>query len=688
MSAALVSPSEPSSRHRARALTPEGATAAAPPPGRRERIRAELAIAGLGVVLLLLLLRLHHLQVTQHEVWLERASKQRQRTETLPPPRGDVLIRDGDRLVPLCASVRAVSVFIAPQLLDDPTTAQRRRDEIAAYTPKTLRKRLGKMLPTRERALPKLAEILAVPAEQRDAFAASLRDRKAVCERIAVEIEAGGPRRARALAWLRPDRMGLLDQLAGILGLSASQRASAEARFRRGLGTWLARRVDPELGGRIDALRIHGVEVRDEPRRAYPFGSLASHVAGVVNVDGEGLSGLELLFDEELRGVPGQRHLETDNAGRVFVTENTHETPAQPGLSAVLTIDRTVQLALEEALDAAMEKWEPKAAWGVFVEVGTGRILAIASRPAVDQRDPGAAAADARRLRVLTDPYEIGSTIKPFVVAVCVDRGLTRFDEMIFCENGRFPVRGRRAIEDVHAYGMLSVAMVLVKSSNVGAVKLAFRLGNVRLAEGLRGLGFGTRSGVEMPGESRGSLRGLDRPSPVALSSVAQGYAMQANALQVALGYEALANGGILHRPQLVEEWRNAEGEVVRKNESTVVGRAVSEETALALRRPLGEVVRSGTARRAKIAEYDVAGKTGTANKAIGGRYSQRFSVLSFAGWAPADDPKVAFCVVVDHADRAKGARYAGSVAAPIATETVRRALPHLGVPPRSDDDD
>lgn len=566
-------------------------------PGRGEQWRAQLAVAMLGVLLLLLGLRLHGIQVLDHEVWSQRARRQQHRVETLPPPRGDVRIHDGERTLSLCASVPASSVFVSPRLL--------------------------------------------------------------------------------------ADRDAALSALAATLELSPRQVAEARERFRRGLGTWLSRRVTPELGDAVADLKLRGVEIREEPRRAYPFGRLAAHVAGLVSVDGQGLAGIERRFDSRLRGKAGRREVEVDNTGRAFVTARTREVPVRCGDDVQLTLDRTVQRVLEAELDKAMERWRSQAAWGVLVEVGTGRVLAMATRPGFDPVKPGADPQAARRNRVITDLYEPGSTIKPLVVASALEAGVLTLEETIFCENGSWRMRGRRKpISDVHAYGSLAVADVLVKSSNVGACKIALKVGTEKLRQTLELFGLGRRLGVQLPGEVAGSMPGLRRPSRLHMASVAQGYALQVTALQMATAYAAIAGDGRRPRLTIVDDGQSPDRALRPSLESgSEMVRVVSEATARSLREPMARVVTEGTARRARIAEYALAGKTGTTKKLVGGRYSETLSLLSFAGFAPADDPRLSFCIVVDQPDPATGGRYAGTVAAPIAAAVVREALQHLGVP-------
>jgi cell division protein FtsI (penicillin-binding protein 3) len=419
-----------------------------------------------------------------------------------------------------------------------------------------------------------------------------------------------------------------------------------------------------------------------ESRRFYPNGKLLGHILGFAGMDNEGLSGVEEAFDDLLAGGEVAYVVERDALGRhVFPTDADYLRPAH-GADLTLTIDEVIQYHVERELDRLMETSHPKAAHVVVMEPRTGAILAMAVRPEFDPNRAGRYRAADFRNRIITDPYEPGSTLKVFVAAAALDAGVVKLTETIDCENGRLPLRGG-AMHDHHAYDRLSYAEVLSKSSNIGSAKVAMRLGPERLYEALRNFGFGERTGVELRGESPGVLPPVSRWSGRSIASVAIGQELMVSPLQLVTAASAIANGGWLVRPHLIERVRRADGVTVTEPER--VRRVVSARTAAALREALVAVAGpDGTAPDAAVPGYRVAGKTGTAQKAAHDRrgYAPGKYVASFLGMVPADDPRLVILVVVDEP---QGKHYGGQVAGPVFREIAGPALAYLGVHPETE---
>lgn len=467
--------------------------------------------------------------------------------------------------------------------------------------------------------------------------------------------------------------------------MTAAERAFVEDRVRRGRAFYFRRRrLEPEVMARLKACRFPHVQLEQEPVRAWPFGSLASQVLGLVGHEPGTGSGLERVLDEALTGTAGTREVRLDNLRRELVAPGGMHVPARPGLDAVLSIDRSVQAVAEAELAAMAAESEPQGAACVVVDVRTGDVLAIASWPPFDPTSPGATI-DGMRCRALTDTYEPGSTIKPLFISTAWELGLGGPDRPIDCPQ-RLSVPGRRkAIEDSHLVGKVFEADVIVQSSNSGAYQITSRLSGEQILRVGSGFGLGRRTGIDLPGEAPGNAAALARRDVTTIGSFAQGYAVSVTPLQMAMAYAALANGGTLYRPRLVRELRDRSGEVVRAWEPQAVSRPLSGEVARGpLRSALERVVNDpkGTARRAASDAYRIAGKTGTTKLLVDGHYHDREVVASFCGFAPADEPRLAFSVVVWAPSTAKAKAWGGTIAAPVAGRVAEQALRLLRVPP------
>jgi cell division protein FtsI (penicillin-binding protein 3) len=443
---------------------------------------------------------------------------------------------------------------------------------------------------------------------------------------------------------------------------------------------WVARRASPAVVEAVKALGIPGVGTLKEARRFYPQKELAAQILGFAGDDGQGLEGLERKLDGELSGQGATVQGLRDARGRSLLAEESVPVAHRSGATVELTLDRTVQYLAEKALAKAVKDTDAAAGTAVVLDPATGEILALASRPTFNPNViPGADQREAVRVRAVTDSYEPGSTMKTFLVAGALDAGAITPKTLFDCEGGAWRV-GRHTIHDHERYRWMSPAQILMVSSNICSGKVGLAVGGARVADIYRAFGFGSRTGVELPGEIPGVVGALKREIEVVTASFGQG-PITATPLQVATAMAAVANGGMLMRPYLVKRITEPDGRVIHEGQPVVVRRVISPETSRTVSRWLEAVVsEEGTARAAAIDGYPVAGKTGTAQKVDPGRGGYgRGRIASFAGFVPADDPRLVILVVIDEP---KGRVYGGQVAAPAFREIAEGALKVLGVPP------
>ena len=446
---------------------------------------------------------------------------------------------------------------------------------------------------------------------------------------------------------------------------------------------WIKRRVDEASAGRVRALALDGVELVKEPKRFYPQRELAGHVLGFVGEDA-GQEGLERELESYLHGkgvsVPATR----DARGAMVLEHGAPDVSELTGATVTLTLDSAIQLATERELGKAVAAAHAAAGWAIVLEVNTGAVLALASNPLFDAnkpgRDPGV-----WRNRAVQDQLEPGSTIKSFVLSRALEEGVLSVDEQLYCEHGAWN-HLRHTLHDTHPVDWATPSTVLRESSNICAAKIGERLGKDKLIAGLHAFGFGEKTQVGLPGEGRGSLRDPLHMPEIAVDTTAFGQGMSATGMQTVAAMAAIANGGVLLRPYLVDKIVAPDGTVLVANKRFEVRRVLRPETARTMTAMLEEVVhKGGTGTRAALSDYRVAGKTGTAQKVdpVRGGYGAK-RLASFLGFVPAESPRVAILVVIDEPE-GKGVEVTGgTVAAPawgaIANETLRQ----LGVMPAS----
>jgi len=439
---------------------------------------------------------------------------------------------------------------------------------------------------------------------------------------------------------------------------------------------WIVRRLDEEQATPILALNLPGVQSVLEPKRYYPNGSLASHVLGFVGLDGQGLAGLEQAYNEKISGEPGRLFLEKDATGRPY---ESYEIAAKQGQSVVLTIDQGIQYQVERALQGAVERTHAKSGSVIVLDPRSGEILAMANAPSFDPNAVAVSPADNRRNWALQNVYEPGSTFKIVAFSAAIEKKLAKPDDRIDCQMGSITVAGR-LIHDHHPFGTLTMAEALAKSSNVAAIKLGLRVGDASMYDFMTRFGFGSKTGVELPGETVGILRKVERWQPSSIGSIAMGQEVGVTPVQMVAAFGALANDGVRIAPHLVREIRNSSGAVVYSAQPEQ-RRVVSAETATALRGMLEGVTLNGTAKKAQLDGYSAAGKTGTAQKIDPKTrtYSKTKYIGSFVGFAPVSNPQVVIIVVMDEP---AGLYHGGDVAAPVFREIAEQILPGMGVMP------
>ncbi len=513
----------------------------------------------------------------------------------------------------------------------------------------------------------------------------TIRDRHGAELAVSVDADSvfANPRELRE-AGIDPHLAAL--RLAEILGVDQGR---LEQRLRSDrLFVWVERQVTPEEAAAVTSLRLPGVATTPEARRYYPNRSLAAHILGFANVDGEGMEGIELGMNEALQGsttsVPALR----DRRGRIVFSEELLDDHASLGDDVYLTIDKTLQYVAERELALSIRTFEAAAGSIVVLDPSSGEVLAMASYPTFDPNTPSASPPSYRRFRAITDRFEPGSTIKPMTVASALAAGVLRPSEQIDCHDGRWTVvEGERPITDTHRYGLLTPAEILAHSSNIGSAQIGMRLGRQGLYRAFRRFGFGQTTGVPLPGEVSGTFRHHARWYERDFASIGFGQGLSVTALQLASAMAAIANGGRLMRPTLIRRVEDGRGALLEETTPEVRRQVVPARTARLVSDMLTAVTsEEGTGAEAAIDGYLVAGKTGTAQMAstTGAGYDADRWLSSFVGFLPAEAPRVVIAVfiqepVIDH--------YGGVVAGPVFRRVGEAAMRHLGVAPAGSED-
>ncbi|MFN3828623.1 peptidoglycan synthetase FtsI [Tepidimonas ignava] len=471
--------------------------------------------------------------------------------------------------------------------------------------------------------------------------------------------------------WADPEDVDLdhpkLGELARLLGLPLPELRRRLQVDQRNF-VWLRRQLDEPLAQRVKALGIPGVYLRKEYKRQYPQGEALAHVVGFTNVEDRGQEGVELAFERELLGKPGSRRVIKDRLGRI-VEDVRDIVPPQDGRDLQLSIDARVQYFAFQRLKEAVQQHNARGGSAVVLDARTGEVLALANYPSYDPNNRRNLSGEQLRNRALTDSFEPGSTMKPFIAALALDKGLVRPDTPVQTAPGRLQMGGF-TISDVHPYGVLTVAEIIQKSSNVGTVKLAMQLTPRDMWETYVRLGLGHKPQLPFPGATSGRLRAYQGWRPIEQATMAYGYGLSVSLVQLAQAYTVFARDGELLPLTLL-----------RRDEPAQGVRVYSERNALAVRQMLHMVTSpGGTAQQAQTVGYSVGGKTGTARKQEGRGYAARKYRAFFVGLAPVESPRVVIAVMVD--EPSNGVIYGGAVAAPVFADVAQQTLRLLGVAP------
>ena len=590
------------------------------------------ALLGLGY-------RLVDLQVLRHDELRAKARTNTEKTFTLEPRRGDIRDIKGN----LLATSRPVKTVCA-----NPEFIGERHGEVA-------------------RVLAPILQLKEADLQRRLAPQVHLATNGVIVTNKYVVLK----RRVPLETWQQ-----VTNAMAGLtFGIDEKQLPKAERPFYRNLRSKAIFADQP-----------------DDQQRIYPNGSLASHVIGfyasrtqtndgnVVTITG-GLDGIERVFDTKLSGTRGWRHTETDRRSRELVPLRSQDVEARDGLNVVLTLDAGLQHIAETELAAAVQKHTPVSATVIIVRPRTGEILSMATMPNYDPNQIASVTADARRNRAIADISEPGSTFKIVVVSAALNEGIVSLNDTFDCEHGKFFYANKWLKEhESHGYGVISVENIIAKSSNIGSAKIGIKLGDAGLHGYIRNFGFGERTGILLPGEVPGIVHPLKSWHPISISRIPMGHEVAVTPLQMVMAMSAIANGGKLMRPQIVDRLEDEDGHVVARVQPQVARTVINPATAKKMVEALKTVVSTnGTALKAKLQYYVVAGKTGTAQKAVNGVYVAGKYYSTFTGFFPADRPELCIYVAMDEP---KNGYYGGLCAAPCFKNIAERAANYLNIRP------
>ncbi len=460
-------------------------------------------------------------------------------------------------------------------------------------------------------------------------------------------------------------------QLAKLLDMPLKQlHETIKGREKREF-VYIKRRIAPALAAQVMALEISGVSLQREYRRYYPAGEVTGHLLGFTNVDDVGLEGMELAYDKWLRGLPGSKRVIKDRLGHIIEDVERIRRP-QPGRDLQLTIDRRIQYLAYRELLAAVKQHKARSGSVVVLDAHTSEVLAMVNQPAFNPNNRQELRSERYRNRAIADMFEPGSTMKPFTIATALQSGRYRPDTLINTAPGHYKVGGH-TVRDNRDYGLIDVSTVIQKSSNVGASKIALALPPEQIWRTFHQVGFGELAGASFPGESSGVFTDYGTWSELERATLSFGYGVAVTPLQLARAYAVLAGDGRLRPVSVV---MNEQGRLSEVGPQVFSHRVLSQVRSMMER----VVSREGTAIKASVPGYHVAGKTGTVRKSVAGGYSEDRYLALFAGMAPVTDPRLVMVVVID--EPANDEFYGGQVAAPVFARVMAGALRLLAVPP------
>lgn len=471
-------------------------------------------------------------------------------------------------------------------------------------------------------------------------------------------------------------------KISAILGESASS-IYAKIKNPQKRFIWLERLTDKEHADKIKNLEIKGIQVVEEYKRVYPNEALLSQTLGFVGTEGQGLEGIELAYNQELQGDKRKVVVRRDARGRPLIVDGMMFAENPDGAEIKLTVDSDLQHEVESEIQNAITEYDADSAMAIVLDAKTSAILAMSSAPTFDSNVGSKAAQNVRKNRTLTDAFEPGSTLKTFVVAGALHDKVLQPNTRYNTENGRFQV-GDRIIKEAEAHekwSSLTASEILAFSSNVGAAKIAFDMGGDRLAKTLSEFGFGQKTGIDLPGDAKGIIKPMPW-TPISLATISFGQGIAVTALQMANAYAAVANGGILNTPYIVQSIRDSETGETKEFTTKQIRRVLTTEESASMRMMLAGVTSMGSGGNAKVDGFMVGGKTGTAQKVDpnGRGYMKGAYISSFAGFIPATEPKFVVYVVVDHPR--KNSYYGAQVTAPIFSRLASYAARRAGLPP------
>lgn len=483
------------------------------------------------------------------------------------------------------------------------------------------------------------------------------------------------------------DREAVVDLISRELGVPAEQLAEKLGSERRYI---VIKREVPEPASRslrekLRAKNLRGVYFEHDSNRIYPNGAMLCHVIGFTDFEHHGIQGVEASMEEYLHGQDGYRFIEHNRAGQEIVPYRGQEHPPRDGYEVHLTVDLSLQNIVENEIDAAMKEYSPEKATIILMRPQTGEILAMANRPNFDLNLRSEAKPEEMKNRAIIDMMEPGSTFKIVAAAAALNERKLRPDSTVFCENGLWNFNGT-ALHDHRAFSYLSVRDILIKSSNIGAAKLALSVGEQKFYEYVRRFGFGERTGIELPGEINGLIRPPQSWSKISITRIPMGHEIAVTPLQMTVAMATIANGGKLMTPRIVKSITTSDGKTVSSLSPVMLRQVISPETA----REIGDALRGvvsdrGTAAAAAVAGFTIAGKTGTAQKVDPkGGYEHGKYVVSFAGYLPAEHPEFVGLVVLDDAHTSKPElNYGGLIAGPIFSRVAEKAAQYLDLRPQ-----
>ncbi|MFA6142583.1 MAG: penicillin-binding transpeptidase domain-containing protein [Candidatus Omnitrophota bacterium] len=457
--------------------------------------------------------------------------------------------------------------------------------------------------------------------------------------------------------------------------LNVNQTVILERLSRDKSFVWIKRKVSPQESAQVKSLKIEGVEVMKESKRVYPNGYSACHVLGTVDTDNIGLEGLELYYNKYLKGESGSLASTQDAKRKLLESYQYEYVPPKNGFSLVLTIDEVIQNIAERELGKMYEKYNAKGASIIVMDPRTGDILAMANYPNYDLNNFSKRPIESIRNRAINDFFEPGSVFKVITASAILEENAVKLTDKFYCEKGEWHI-AKRILHDHTPHGIMTFKEIIEMSSNIGTLKAASLLGAERMYKYIRLFGFFDRTGIDLPGEVVGINRPISRWSSVSMYAIPMGQEVTTTAMQLACAISVIADNGFLVKPRIVKKVLDPKGNVVKEFPPSAIRKVISSNTVVKMRGVLKGVVETGTGKKAKVEEYNVGGKTGTAQKIEpGGRYSHERFVASFIGFAPVERPIISVVVCVDEPHPVY---YGGDVAAPVFKHVVDESLKYL----------